>query len=199
MADLYTWIGGLEGKDCTFNKIEYIRIINRNEGSIDIIFDMKNTKSKLLRLLLVDKDRKYLQEKLTDLAKAIGNDENIDFKESGKNKRLLKEGDIIEIKQGDTIRTEVPKHFLYSGKKGNFTLAKETITICGELSYLAGEYMVTDAFKENGAMFDKNGWHVFCVKKYDNRQIKIDFYQTGATETVIKDIKPVGRTTLQYL
>lgn len=110
---------------------------------------------------------------------------------------LLKEGDIIEIKAGHKVYSLVPKHFLYSNYKGDFSLDRGECTIGGELSYLAGRYVVDTVKLEGGGYghgphdFYPDGHHVFC-KSLTSEQ-ELDFYQTGSFTCMITEIQPIGK------
>lgn len=115
---------------------------------------------------------------------------------------LLKEGDIIEIKNGHKVYSTVPKHFLYSNCKGDFTLGHGECEIGGELSYLAGNYVV-DKVKFEGGGFGHgshdiypDGHHVFC-KSLTSEQ-EVDFYQTGCFTCMITDIQPIGKAEISW-
>lgn len=110
---------------------------------------------------------------------------------------LLKEGDIIEIKAGHKVYSTVPKHFLFSNRKGDFTLARGECNVGGDLSYLSGKYVV-DKVKLEGGGFGHgshdiypDGHHVFC-KSLTSEQ-ELDFYQSGCFTCVITDIQPIGK------
>ena len=112
---------------------------------------------------------------------------------------MLKEGDIIELKKGHTISADIPEHFVYANKRGSFKLTYHTITLSHEFDYLIGKYIVYKIVFDGGSYDGSypNGHHVFCVKD-NNQLIKVDFYQSGCFTTVIEEIEPVGRATLQW-
>lgn len=80
----------------------------------------------------------------------------------------LTEGDIIEIKEGHEVYAHVPMHFLYSNKKGSFKTDRGHVKIAGELSYLAGKYVVYKTSIDGGGTGHgphdvyPDGHHVFC-------------------------------------
>jgi len=110
---------------------------------------------------------------------------------------LLKEGDVIEIKNGHTVYSTVPKHFLFSNLKGDFSLARGECTVQGELSYLCGEYVVDTVKFEGGGTGHgphdvyPNGHHVFCKSLTSGKEL--DFYQSGCFSCMITDIQPIGK------
>ena len=110
--------------------------------------------------------------------------------------------DVIEIQEGHSVYADVPKHFVYANKKGCYDLTHERVIVGGELSYLAGKYIVTKTCMEGGGpSYDggyPDGHHVYCVSA-DNEDRKIDFYQSGSFTAMIKDIKPIGKAKLQWV
>jgi hypothetical protein len=115
---------------------------------------------------------------------------------------MLKEGDVIEIEDGHVIYANVPVHFLYENKKGVFISGHGVVNVGGELSYLAGKYIVVKTTMDGGGSghgFNDSypdGHHVFC-KKVDDK-IEIDFYQSGCFSAMIKDIEPIGKAKLTW-
>lgn len=116
--------------------------------------------------------------------------------------KLLKEGDVIELKDGHTVYADVPKHFVYSNKRGCFDITHHNITIGGEFDYFAGEYIVIKTTFDGGGTGHgpgdvyPDGHHVFCRSAEGKKEV--DFYQTGSFTAIIQDIKPIGRAELTY-
>lgn len=113
-------------------------------------------------------------------------------------RKLLKEGDIVKLEVGNRICTRLPIHFLSSNAKGNFgEWGEGNVTIGGELSYLAGRYVVYKTVKED--MGDYCAHHVYCeqLPYVDGKSRKVDFYQGDGHANCIPDIKPVGKATLK--
>lgn len=117
--------------------------------------------------------------------------------------KLLKAGDVIELKQGHTVYADVPEHFAYSNKRGVFDkTAHAQARIGGELEFLAGQYIVTHTTLNGGGTgmgphdVYPDGHHVYCERPHDKR--KVDFYQTGAFTAMIPEIEPIGRAELRY-
>ena len=116
----------------------------------------------------------------------------------------LKEGDIIELKEGHSVYAKIPEHFVYSNRKGSFKLVRSKVDIGGEFAYLAGRYVVYKTTYDGGGTGHgphdvyPDGHHVFC-ERIDNRSVKVDFYQSGAFTAMIKDIEPVGHAKLQWV
>ena len=109
----------------------------------------------------------------------------------------LQEGDVIKIEEGHKVYASIPRHFAYFNCKGDFELSKSEARVEGELSYLAGEYIVMKTVMDGGSTGRDSypdGHHVFCVKA-GNPSIKIDFYQSGCFTAMIKDIKPIAKAT----
>ena len=116
---------------------------------------------------------------------------------------MLKEGDVIEIKEGHEVYAAVPKHFVYSNRKGCYDLTHHAITVGGEFAYFAGKYIVVKTNSEGGGTGHgphdvyPDGHRVYCVKA-DDSTVKVDFYQTGSFTAMIKDIEPIGRAKLEW-
>lgn len=99
--------------------------------------------------------------------------------------KWLVEGDIIELREGHKIYAVVPEHFL--GKKGSFEFSRGAITIDGELSYLAGRYVVTNTVNEKMQVDTKASadcHHVYCEGVGYPAKV-IDFYQIGRQAAVL--------------
>lgn len=117
---------------------------------------------------------------------------------------LLQEGQIFEIKEGDTVYADVPKHFLYDNKKGVWDLTHAAITVEGEFSYMKGRYIVTKTLEDGGGEGHgrhdvyPNGHHVFCQSLDIKEVIKLDFYQSGCFSATIENREPTGRGTLTW-
>lgn len=114
---------------------------------------------------------------------------------------MLEEGDVIEIKEGHQIYAKVPEHFVYSNKKGSFSLTRSNITVGGEFAYYSGKYVVKKTCMDGGSTGRDaypNGHHVFCIN-LDDGETEIDFYQSGCFNAMITDIKPVGKATIKWV
>lgn len=120
---------------------------------------------------------------------------------------LLQEGDIIELVNGMKVYAKVPKHFLYSNRKGDFTLDRGEVTLGGELSYLIGRYVVYKTSHDGGGTGHgsgdvyPSGHHVFCEKIDGDTRYRVDFYQTGCFTCMIPPtaISAIGKATLKYV
>lgn len=116
---------------------------------------------------------------------------------------LLKEGDLIELKDGMEVYADVPKHFVFSNKRGCFDLTHSAVTIGGEFDYLAGEYVVIKTAMTGGGTGHgpndvfTDGHRVWCQKTSDSN-VNVDFYQTGCFTAMIRDIKPIGQAKLVW-
>jgi hypothetical protein len=106
---------------------------------------------------------------------------------------LLKEGDIIELKEGHKINADVLESDVFFNNNSD-KLTHFHITILGKYSSFAGKYLVyKTAYDGGGKGFGlnddyPNGHHVYC-EKLDNPEIKVDFYQTGCFHSIIRDIE----------
>lgn len=116
---------------------------------------------------------------------------------------MLKEGDIIELKEGHEVYATVPEHFLYSNTKGSFTMRHGEVAIGGELSYLAGRYVVVGTVMDGGGAghgphdIYPNGHHVYC-ESLDTQRHQVDFYQSGCFTAMLPDLLPVGHATQRW-
>lgn len=110
---------------------------------------------------------------------------------------MLQEGDVIELKKGMRVYADVPRHFVYSNRRGDYSITHSDITLKDNFDYLCGKYIVIKALMTGGGHGHSDGWRVFCAKESDPN-IKVDFFQTGAFTAMIKDIKPIGRATMKW-
>lgn len=126
---------------------------------------------------------------------------------------LLKEGDIIEITTGHEVYYELPMHFVYVNRVGNFKEIAKTEVRIGELKngldtdFLKGRYVVKATSCGGGGTGHgpgdvyPSGHLVKCIKlnkkDYDS-EIEISFYQTGFFTAMIEDIKSVGRAVATW-
>ena len=127
---------------------------------------------------------------------------------------LLKEGDIVEIKEGHKVYADIPKHFLYANHSGDFTLDHGEATVGGDFSYLAGRYVVVKTTFSGGGTGHgphdvfPDGHHVYCEKlippdlpSYEHHEHwKLDFYQTGCFTAMIEEdeIEVVGHAERRW-
>lgn len=107
-------------------------------------------------------------------------------------------GDIIRIPIGVKLYTDIPEHFAYANRRGSWVITHAEAKVEGELSYLAGDYMVTCAEMNGGGRGGHNpsdvypdGWHVTAVSQ--DGKIKIDFYQSGCFICKIEKVAVVGK------
>ena len=111
---------------------------------------------------------------------------------------MLNEGDVIEIKEGHKVYADVPEHFVCSNRKGCYDLTHHDVTIGGDFDYLAGKYIVVKTVSDGGGTGHgahdvyPNGHHVYCVNA-DDKNVKVDFYQSGSFTAMIKDINPIKK------
>ena len=116
---------------------------------------------------------------------------------------MLKEGDIIELTEGHKVYADIPEHFAYDNKKGSFKLTHHEAKIDDQLAYLAGRYVVYKVTQDGGGTGHgsndvyHNGHHVFC-EKINDRDVRVDFYQSGCFTAMIEHIEPVGSAKRQW-
>ena len=117
---------------------------------------------------------------------------------------MLEEGDIIELEKGHKVYADVPEHFLYSNKRGSFSLAHGLIILNEEVDYLCGEYVVYKTSFDGGGTgmgphdIFPNGHHVYCEKLKDPL-IRVDFYQSGCFTAMNEHIKPIRKATRHWV
>lgn len=108
---------------------------------------------------------------------------------------LLKAGDVIELKDGHRVNADVPQHFLYSNRRGCWDIEHAGVTICPMLEHLRGRYVVINTTVDGGGHSHDGGYpdghHVWC--QHLQLGHRVDFWQTGYFNTLIPDIKPIGR------
>jgi len=116
---------------------------------------------------------------------------------------LLQEGDVILIRKGMEVYTEIPQVLVYplDEQDDPWKLVQEFVKVERHLSFLVGRYIVVKTTMDGGSNqsldYYPDGHHVHCVK-VDNANIKISFYQTGCFNGIIKDIKPIGKAKLTW-
>ena len=117
---------------------------------------------------------------------------------------MLKEGDVIELKKGMKIYAEVPETMVYSNRKGSMKLTEHDVTIGEKFDWFEGKYVVIKTTMDGGRTgyephdIYPDGHHVFCVS-VENKELKVDFYQSGSFTAMIEDIEPIGKAELQWV
>jgi hypothetical protein len=118
--------------------------------------------------------------------------------------KLLQEGDLIELGMNHKVYAQVPKHFIYSNCRGDFTLTSGEVYLGDEnFDYLRGKYIVTKTVMDGGGTGHgphdvyPNGHHVFC-ESLDGKR-RVDFYQTGCFTCMLTDIEPIGRAEKKWV
>lgn len=120
---------------------------------------------------------------------------------------LLKEGDSITIYPGMSVSVEIPEMFVYSNKRDSKKLVKTTVKLGSVLDNehgetfdtkkFLGQYIVNKTILDGGGVGHgagdvyPDGHHVYAVKvnkdgESNENVPKIDFYQTGAFNCMIK-------------
>lgn len=122
-------------------------------------------------------------------------------------RKVLDEGDIIELKEGKVYAT-VPYHCLNKpGEfgRGVFDKFTHTAVSLSKCEWLQGKYVVYKTTIEEGdkeshdlhPMSGEPAYHVFC-ERMDESKVRIDFYQTGDRTAMQYDIEPIGQAELKY-
>jgi hypothetical protein len=119
--------------------------------------------------------------------------------------KLLKEGDVIELKPRHRVYADVEERFVYENTPKSRNLTHTDVEIGGERDQtnLAGRYIVIKTNHEGGGTgmgphdVYPDGHHVFC-QKVDDPTVRVDFYQTGSFTAMIPEIKPVGKATCKW-
>lgn len=127
--------------------------------------------------------------------------------------RLLREGDVIELRTGHTVYMKLPTHFVYTNRQGCFDeLAKTEVTIGDakngmSTDWIAGRYVVTGTSYEGGGTgmgshdVYPDGHYVKAEKLETSdrdHRTKVSFYQTGCFTAMIADIRPIGRAVARW-
>lgn len=109
---------------------------------------------------------------------------------------LLKPGDVVDLTKDHRVYAMVPCHFVYSNRKGDFSMTKTDVQLDGTFEYLTGRYMVYKTLLEGGGQgmhpgdVYPDGHHVYC-KKLDDPRVEVDFFQTGCFTALIPNIRAV--------
>lgn len=123
--------------------------------------------------------------------------------------RLLKEGDVIELKEGMEVYADIPETYVYSNRKGSFKLVHTNVRIEKDsiTDFLIGKYIVYKTAEEGGGEsltpsgyeYHSNGHSVYCFN-VENEDIKVDFYQDNSFTAYIppESIQPVGKAELTW-
>ncbi|GAB0154560.1 hypothetical protein [Marinobacterium sp. BA1] len=117
-------------------------------------------------------------------------------------KEFLQEGDVIELTANHRVYAEVPCHFVYANKKGDFSLTQHDVQLSGDFDYLQGKYIVTKTEMTGGGTGHgandafPDGHKVTC--KREDGKYTVSFYQSGCFTAMIKDITPIAEATLQW-
>lgn len=127
---------------------------------------------------------------------------------------LLKEGNIVELKQGHKVYAEIPSHFVFENRVGCFDLAKTEVPVGGNKNglntdYLVGRWVVVRTEYGGGGTGHgagdvyPDGHKVTCEKIVDHSweyKIRVSFYQTGCFTAMIREdeIDVVGQAQLSY-
>lgn len=110
--------------------------------------------------------------------------------------KMLQVGDVIELREGHKVYATVPERVIYANRPDSDAPARGDIRIEGDLSYLAGRYVVYKTNCDGGGTgmgrhdVYPDGHHVFC-RKLDAPDIKVDFYQSGCFTAMVTDVKPI--------
>lgn len=113
---------------------------------------------------------------------------------------LLGVGDVIVLTGDHKVYTIVPKHFLYTNKRGCWDLEQGLVVLDGEFKYLRGKYIVTKTEVKGGGGTGNqsypDGHHVTCESLCGSYEVC--FYQSGCFTAVNKDIEPVGKARIAW-
>lgn len=115
-------------------------------------------------------------------------------------KKLLTVGDVIALNETHSVIAEVPKHFLYSNRKGVFdSKATGNVNLKDpNFEYLRGLYIVTHAGLGGGGCgygphdVYPDGWSVIA-QKADRPEIIVSFFQSGCFTCINEDVEVVGK------
>lgn len=125
----------------------------------------------------------------------------------------LKEGDIIELREGHSVYVKLPAHCCYDNRRGCFTELDSRVVCIGEevggldTGYLVGKYIVIKTFTDGGGTGHgpqdvyPDGHHVWCESIGEDLDYKIavNFYQSGCfTAMNEEEIPVIGRATKKW-
>ena len=121
---------------------------------------------------------------------------------------MLKVGDVVELKAGHSVYVELPEHFAFDNREGEFRRLASTEVTIGRpkrgmgTGWLAGRYVVTAEGMRGGGTGHgphdafPDGHHVECEKlqagPYASRA-RVSFYESGSFTAMIEGLVPVAR------
>lgn len=114
------------------------------------------------------------------------------------NHKFLQVGDVIELKAGHKVYTDIPEKYYYTNRPDSNELTHADVKIGGIHSHLAGEYIVYKTSQDGGGTGHgpndvyPDGHHVFA-ESTDGSRVKVDFYQSGSFTAMITDISPIAK------
>jgi len=114
----------------------------------------------------------------------------------------LQVGNIVNIGPPMDVYSEVPSHFLYHNRVGDWSLSKGHIKV-SDFPHMIGKYVVVEAKLHGGGTghgphdIYPDGWHV-VLEKMDNDWVKVDFYQSGSFTCVHRDVEVVGNAKMTW-
>ena len=141
---------------------------------------------------------------------------------------FLKEGDVITLKKGMTVYTEIAAMFIYSN-----SLSEDVVRKCESNGLIIEPEKVSDFIKRNTSKPDlktfvleggefvviktsldgggtahgqydvyPDGHRVYCKKlkdgKFDKDGIEVNFYQSGSFSAMIENITPIRKMKMSY-
>lgn len=113
---------------------------------------------------------------------------------------FLQEGDVIELTADHKVYADVPHHFVYANRKGDFSLTQHNVQLSGDFEYLQGRYIVIKTGVTGGGTGHgandvyPDGYKVTC--KREDEEYTVSFYQSGCFTAMIKNIEPIAKATL---
>jgi hypothetical protein len=119
-------------------------------------------------------------------------------------KKLLQEGDVIELKEGHKVYADIPEKYYYDNRRNSNKLTHADVEIGGIHNHLAGKYIVYKTSQDGGGTGHgpndvyPNGHHVFA-EDINGNGLKVDFYQTGSFTAMITDISPIAKAKRQWV
>lgn len=115
----------------------------------------------------------------------------------------VKPGDVINVPLGSKVTATIPKHFAYDNYKGDFSLTTAEVILSGELSYLCGNYIVTNAKMTGGGTgmgphdVYPDGWEVTATRVEGEDVIR--FFQSGCFTCLIREVEVVGKAKHKWV
>ena len=119
--------------------------------------------------------------------------------------KLLQEGEIFELRDGDMVYTDIPRHFAFGNRHGDVSLTHHEAKVSSLWNHLQQRFVVTKTNMTGGGTGHgagdvyHPGHHVWAKGLDLEAKVEIDFYQTGSfTAMIEREVEVLGRATLTW-